>query len=442
MSLPAHQTITAVLVCSVFIAIHDAHPCLTLSRVAISAYDSSVRNAIKRTVETIGGRVSMECMSARDTHLIVPVARGEKYTHAARLNVTPVTADWLVDSVALGKLQPEHNYRPRPPPGKPPPQGEEGNGTANPSVVQNTQLPSAPGTKPSLQMLSAHVTSGRVAPGAQNAAQAKLRQGAAAGAAKGGGAKGNKLTLKERMEQLKGGGAAAGASRPPMASGGGIGPTSFDFDAMFGAAPSAPAAKRPEDANAAALAVASIIGGPQTEIRPAEIAENCAGNKQSKQDGPRPDGGSEEDGDLAAALNRVSSLLDRHKGGHDAMVHSQQDMPPPPPRGGQLDDQSQLRGGPASNGRSKLKRSWALAESEGAGAYSLRRSGRKAVASSSEWDGFELSQQVGYESIPAPVVASPGGGNPLAAQHAKERLQRAVAVTRQQKRGLKAGVDG
>lgn len=80
--------------------------------IAISGYDKSIRSAIKHTVETIGGRVSLDCMSAKDTHLLVPYAHGEKYKHSERLGVKAVTTDWLVESVASGRILPEAPYRP------------------------------------------------------------------------------------------------------------------------------------------------------------------------------------------------------------------------------------------------------------------------------------------------------------------------------------------
>lgn len=85
--------------------------------VAISGYDPAVRAAIKFTVETLGGSVSMDYMSAKDTHLLVPAAHGDKYKHSNRLGVTAVTAEWLIDSVSAGKIQAEKNYKPRPLPG-------------------------------------------------------------------------------------------------------------------------------------------------------------------------------------------------------------------------------------------------------------------------------------------------------------------------------------
>jgi len=80
--------------------------------VAISGYDRPIRSAIKHTVETIGGKVSLDCMSAKDSHLLVPYAHGEKYKHSSRLGVIPVTADWLVRSVEAGRILPEAQFRP------------------------------------------------------------------------------------------------------------------------------------------------------------------------------------------------------------------------------------------------------------------------------------------------------------------------------------------
>lgn len=80
--------------------------------VAISGYDRPIRSAIKHTIESIGGRVSLDCMSAKDSHLLVPYAHGEKYKHSARLGVKAVTADWLVQSVESGRLLPEAQFAP------------------------------------------------------------------------------------------------------------------------------------------------------------------------------------------------------------------------------------------------------------------------------------------------------------------------------------------
>jgi len=84
--------------------------------VSVSLYEASVRAAIQKTVEIVGGHVSLEFMSAKDSHLIVPLAKGEKYKACERLNIVAVTADWLVDSVTAGTLLPEEKYVPPLPP--------------------------------------------------------------------------------------------------------------------------------------------------------------------------------------------------------------------------------------------------------------------------------------------------------------------------------------
>lgn len=110
-----------------------------MCRVAISGYDPAVRNAIKHTVETLGGSVSMDCMSANDTHLLVPAAYGEKFRHSKRLGVIPVTADWLVDTVVHGRLLSEDNYKPRPVPGRSSENTSEQ--LTNPTKIEQTQMP-------------------------------------------------------------------------------------------------------------------------------------------------------------------------------------------------------------------------------------------------------------------------------------------------------------
>ena len=82
--------------------------------VSTSGYDDDVKSAIKYTVETIGGHFSAKNMSAKDTHLIVPFAHGEKYRHSERLGVTPVTSQWLVDSVKAGRMLSEARFKPGP----------------------------------------------------------------------------------------------------------------------------------------------------------------------------------------------------------------------------------------------------------------------------------------------------------------------------------------
>lgn len=43
----------------------------------MSGYNPMVRLAIQKTVEIVGGKVTPDCMSAQNTHLIVDAARGK-----------------------------------------------------------------------------------------------------------------------------------------------------------------------------------------------------------------------------------------------------------------------------------------------------------------------------------------------------------------------------
>jgi len=105
--------------------------------VAISGYDKPIRSAIKHTVETIGGKVSLDCMSAKDSHLLVPYAHGEKYKHSARLGVKPVTADWLVRSVEAGRILPEAQFVPVAKDSRQPDTLEEGPGLGKIDATQH-----------------------------------------------------------------------------------------------------------------------------------------------------------------------------------------------------------------------------------------------------------------------------------------------------------------
>lgn len=129
-------------------------------RVAISGYNRVVRSAIKHTVETLGGTVSIDCMSAKDSHLLIPAAHGEKYRHSERLGVCAVTADWLVDSVASGRLLPEAMYKPAPLPGKEREKFVDGPSSGRVDVSQHpwVKLPHSQASKDFEQALGQRVT--------------------------------------------------------------------------------------------------------------------------------------------------------------------------------------------------------------------------------------------------------------------------------------------
>ena len=102
--LSSHYIKTMVFLCCIV--------CLSHCSVVVSGYDATTREAIFRTIETLGGSVSRDYMSKRDTHLLLPYAKGRKYEHVERMGICPVTADWLIDCVAFGKIQAPDAYHP------------------------------------------------------------------------------------------------------------------------------------------------------------------------------------------------------------------------------------------------------------------------------------------------------------------------------------------
>lgn len=56
---------------------------------------------VAETVRALGGHISSK-LSRSNTHLILPTTGGDKFDACAKLNVKPVTVDWLVDSAVAG----------------------------------------------------------------------------------------------------------------------------------------------------------------------------------------------------------------------------------------------------------------------------------------------------------------------------------------------------
>ena len=83
----------------------------TTMLICVSGYDGEDRSEIVRLLEAIGAIVS-EGMKRRNTHLVLPWAEGQKYEYCQRWDVMPVTASWLFDSIAEGRMLPEAKYPP------------------------------------------------------------------------------------------------------------------------------------------------------------------------------------------------------------------------------------------------------------------------------------------------------------------------------------------
>jgi hypothetical protein len=364
--------------------------------VAVSGYEPNVRAAIQRVVEIVGGRVSVEYMSARDTHLVVPAARGEKFRHAARLGVTPVTADWLVDSVTTGVLQPVERYAPRAPAGAPAAIPAAAEAPPRPLAARP---PAGDGSGPS--QVGATQAGAAAAGGPASFAGMFGKPGCAAPAAAfAPTAPGQPTSLREQAAQLaamRAARGAAAATAPP--------PTTLEPTALGAAKPSVPPAEPAlaADAKTPAAAPASDEPRPSTRGRRAGAARSGgSGGSRQRASGASP-ADSVDGADFAAALDNVSSILARvQTRGGGAALGSQLDMPPPPPR--------------VPPGKRARK-------AEGA----TRRAGRmRAAGSALEAEPApEMSQRVGYDdAAPAAYAAAGGAGEgAAAAAAAKQRLR-------------------
>lgn len=437
-----------------------------------------MRSAIQRTIEIVGGKVSLEYMTSKDTHLIVPVAAGKKYRNAARFGVIPVTGDWLVASVTAGKVLPPDNFAPLLPTGGLPAPLDAADASSllrpgpAPSQIgpSQTQLPGAAPGVTSLYEAAIGGNSMQI----RGAPTQKLTQSKPLGQTNAGGngeAGPNRApSLRERAKRL-----AAAAQRviPPVA------PRqprpAFDFESLMGPPPPPPPTGAASTSAATAVAAATAMAGlvaareplaasafnpifsiepPKEAVRealPPPAGPSCPpprfdnSNTNNKMTSnvtkvmPRAatkqlnseiqDDGGELVAQVTSLLGKIRDKIDI-SGALEGGQGSQQEMPPPASRttGPQ---------GASARGRSRGKR--ARQESYGTiddstGGVMPRRSGRRGASSVAEAEseglGLEMSQQVGYETAHVEVgeMAAVAG-----ARAAKERLTRAAT---RQRRGL------
>ncbi|KAL4420056.1 hypothetical protein ABPG77_007495 [Micractinium sp. CCAP 211/92] len=191
--------------------------------VCTSGYPLEVRNAIHHTVQVLGGAATPDHMTRRNTHLLLPVAQGIKYERSAEFGVIPVTADWLVDTVLIGRRQAEQNYRPLQPAGQPPlrvaaaAEHSRGSSIVTASQIATTQMGGA-------------------------AMQGQQRQALVLPAPPAAGATTRRPTLRERMRATQ----ALGA---PGATGGAAGPLAAGAASGWRGVPAPQAAAPPNDEN-------------------------------------------------------------------------------------------------------------------------------------------------------------------------------------------------
>jgi topoisomerase (DNA) II binding protein 1 len=438
--------------------------------VSISGYEPSVRSAIQRTVEIIGGRVSLEYMTAKDTHLIVPAAQGKKYKYAARYGVIPVTAAWLLESVKAGKALPPNNFAPLLP--------KSGVVTETLDVSQQGQhfppssslLPPI-GTQQTLPSSSGRAGTSLYA--AEMAGPSALNQPLSKGIIATA-----KPSIRQKAQRLR----EAAKQRPaPFSNTTTTQPlaakkapaTSFDFDSLMGplhknrgGGGSTGGDNNVNSGHIASAAIASLMGGAgplplpphptvtnDTDGLPTRTHQANKTNDTAPVGPPSiiPQPETEGAAELDAAMNQVSSLLDRMKGrggalvgGHGSGHSSQHDMPPPPSRGGGLGVQEDCFGseGTGIGAGRRGKRSRGGEDSGGGSAIAPRRSTRRGgggvlsgISELMESEGIEMSQQVGYESAAVEVVEVTAVGKDRhaaaeAAAVAKERLTRAATRNR------------
>ena len=465
---------------------------------AISSYEPNVRASICRTIEIVGGRVSLEYMTSKDTHLIVPRASGKKYRNAARFGVIPVTADWLVASVAAGKVLPPDEFAPLLsiggvgcPIGDPMADGPSMQRTSQIGPTQ-TQLPgAAPGITSFYQAAVGGIAqqSNGIKTTQNTATQAKPSAqlaGSGAGSINNIVGASKPPTLRERANKLLAAAQRTAPSVPRQPArgfdlGSLMGPPATNNSGMSSAAAATVAALVTTTARPSAAAVAPPVPAAPVYSLPSEPSRNInndfipLGSSVSR---PQPNTNTanptninrmtnaitttreipkeaskhvtSETQDDNGALVGLISLIDRLKekpnalgalGGGDGcgggIQNSQQDMPPPPSR------THDAQGITNKVNRSRNKRSRQDIDDPNIGVVPMmptRRSSRRAPHSIAEAEseglGMEMSQQVGYESAPVEVGELQTDGHGAAVGAALAAKERLTRAATRQRRGL------
>lgn len=74
-----------------------------LCRLTVSSYPDDVKVGISHLVTILGGRYTTS-LGKRNSHLLIRAAAGPKFAGCVSRAVTPVTADWLIESAYAGGL--------------------------------------------------------------------------------------------------------------------------------------------------------------------------------------------------------------------------------------------------------------------------------------------------------------------------------------------------
>eukprot|EP00873_Tetraselmis_striata_P003310 jgi/Tetstr1/423574/TSEL_014246.t1 len=140
-------------------------------KVCASGYEEDERTIIKMMTKDLGGKYS-QTMGRSNTHLVLPVATGDKYRHRDSMGVIPVTSEWLIASAVKGMRMPESHYPPKPAP----PEAVDADTAAAadpavPSQVCTTQMPPQAAHPAAAHRPQAQTRMGRGAAAALNLSQ-------------------------------------------------------------------------------------------------------------------------------------------------------------------------------------------------------------------------------------------------------------------------------
>ena len=85
-------------------------PCFKGLTICVTGLDADVRHEVKKLTEENGGKYSGELNMRTCTHLIVKVAKGEKYNYARQWKIHCVSSQWFYDCLTEGHWVDESSY--------------------------------------------------------------------------------------------------------------------------------------------------------------------------------------------------------------------------------------------------------------------------------------------------------------------------------------------
>lgn len=85
-------------------------PCFKGLTICVTGFDAGIRHEVKKLAEENGGKYSGELNMRTCTHLIVKIAKGEKYNYARQWKIHCVSLQWFYDCLQKGNWIEEKNY--------------------------------------------------------------------------------------------------------------------------------------------------------------------------------------------------------------------------------------------------------------------------------------------------------------------------------------------